>query len=121
MRFREWSQALDALAQAQDFCGQTDERYWEPERHRLSGELLLSRGSPREQAETCFLQALEQARARGAVSLQLRAATSLAQLWRAMKKEQAAKECLGPVLESITDTDETSDLREAKRTFAMLG
>ena len=74
---------LAALAEGLTIVDATDERWWDAETHRLKGELLLRQAIPeRRQAETCFHQALDVARSQQAKSLELRAATSLARLWR---------------------------------------
>jgi predicted ATPase len=57
--------------------------YLSVECHRLEGELLLHQTELNvSQAETCFHQALDVARAQQAKSWELRAATSLARLWQ---------------------------------------
>ncbi len=87
----------------------------EAELHRLQGELLLDR-SPGDYgpAESAFQEALSIARAQQAKSLELRAATSLARLWRAQAKTKAARELLAPVYNWFTEGFDTPDLKEAK-------
>jgi len=54
----------------------------EAELYRLKGEILLRQcGAAGFEAEDCFQRALDIARHQQAKSLELRAATSLAQLW----------------------------------------
>ncbi len=90
-------------------------RYWEAEVHRLKGELLLaSPDGRRSEAESCFHKAIEVARGQSARSLELRAATSLARLWRGQGKISEAREMLEPVYDWFTEGFDTVDLKEAK-------
>ena len=70
------------------------------------------------EAEICFQQALSIARQQQAKSLELRAAMSLAQLWKKQQKETEAQQLLAEVYSRFTEGFETLDLREAK---ALLG
>jgi predicted ATPase len=74
--------------------------------------LLRQQGTP--QAEACFHQALEIARHGQAKSLELRAAMSLARLWRQHGKRQEAYDLLAPVYNWFTEGFDTADLQEAK-------
>jgi predicted ATPase len=81
----------------------------------LRGELLLQQTKPdTSQAETCFQQALDNARTQQAKSLELRAATSLARLWQSQGKPQEATELLAPVYGWFTEGFGTADLRDAQ-------
>jgi predicted ATPase len=83
--------------------------------YRLQGALLLCQAVPDvAQAETCFQQALDVARRQQAKSLELRAATSLAQLWQQQGKRAEARELLAPVYGWFTEGFDTADLQEAK-------
>jgi predicted ATPase len=84
--------------------------------YRRKGELLLKHGGPdwAAEAETCFRQALDIARAQSAKSWELRAATSLARLWTDQGKRAQAHDLLGPVYDWFTEGFETADLKEAK-------
>ena len=102
---------VEALAVAHD----TGERRWEAELHRLKGELLLQQAiSGEQEAEACFLQALDIARRQQAKSLELRAAMSLARLWQHQGKRDAARTLLAPVYGWFTEGFDTADLQEAK-------
>ena len=65
-------------------------------------------------AETYFERALAVARQQQAKSWQLRAATSLARLWRDQGKREQALDLLAPVYGWFTEGFDTLDLREAK-------
>jgi predicted ATPase len=85
-----------------------------PEIHRLRGVFLLSLGAPAEEVESALRTALQIAEEQGAFLLKLRAATSLARLWRDQGKTQQARELLAPVYGWFTEGFDTLDLKEAK-------
>jgi class 3 adenylate cyclase/predicted ATPase len=85
-----------------------------PEIHRLRGVFLKSFVSPAEEVERAFRTALEIAEEQGAFLLKLRAAMSLARLWRDQGKVQQARELLAPVYGWFTEGFDTRDLKEAK-------
>jgi class 3 adenylate cyclase/tetratricopeptide (TPR) repeat protein len=82
--------------------------------HRLRGVFLRSLGSPAEEVERGFRTALDIAEEQGALLLKLRAAMSLARLWRDQGKVQQARELLAPVYGWFTEGFDTRDLKEAK-------
>jgi predicted ATPase len=93
----------------------TEERWWEAELHRLTGELLLRRAVPAEpQAEICLRQALAVARRQQAKSWELRVAMSLGRLWQRQGKRAAAHALLADVYGWFTEGFETADLQEAR-------
>ena len=65
-------------------------------------------------AEEAFLTAISVAQQQKAKSFELRAAMSLARLWRDQGKVQQARELLAPVYEWFTEGFDTRDLKEAK-------
>ena len=80
-----------------------------PEKSRLS----RPRSDP-VKAEAYFERALAVARAQQAKSWELRAAMSMARLWRDQGKPQQARELLAPVYGWFTEGFDTLDLKEAK-------
>ena len=66
------------------------------------------------QAEASFQKALNTARRQGARSLELRAAASLARLWRDQGKGAQAHDLLAPVYGWFTEGFDTADLKDAK-------
>jgi predicted ATPase len=66
------------------------------------------------EAEECFGRALAIARAQEAKSFELRAATSLARLWRDQGKRVAARDLLAPVYASFTEGFDIPDLQDAR-------
>ncbi len=81
----------------------------------LHGELLLLDAKPdAAKAEAYFNRALEVARTQEAKSRELRAAMSMARLWRDQGKRDEARELLAPVYGWFTEGFDTLDLKEAK-------
>jgi predicted ATPase len=66
------------------------------------------------QGASIFRRALAVARQQQAKSLELRAAMSVARLWRGQGKRQEARELLAPVYGWFTEGFDTLDLKEAK-------
>ena len=83
---------------------------------RKNGELLLVRADPTDvaNAEECFRQALEWGRRQGALSWELRSATSLARLYHRQGRTTQARKLLAPVYRRFTEGFETADLVAAK-------
>ena len=93
----------------------TNERWSEAEVHRITGEvILMSPDRNVAKAEDYFERALTVARQQQAKSWELRAAMSLARLWRDQGKQQQARELLAPVYGWFTEGFDTRDLKEAK-------
>jgi predicted ATPase len=72
-------------------------------------------------AEDSFRTALAIAREQGTRGYELRAATSLARLWREQGRRADARELLAPLYSSFTEGFDTADLKEAKRLLDELG
>ena len=110
------AEGLVAIDEALALCERDEERWCVAELLRIKGELVLSEGGPdaAEVAEDHFGQALDWARRQGALSWELRAATSLARLWRDQNRTNAAREILAPVYDRFTEGFETADLKAAK-------
>ena len=109
-------EGLSVLAEALDFANRTREGFYLPEIYRLRGELLLRQDKPGAEgkAASYFHQGLDIARRQRAKSLELRAATSLARLWREHEKISEAFELLAPIYGGFTEGFDTPDLRDAK-------
>ena len=115
LRAGQRDESLAAVDQALDFVRESGERWWEAEVYRLRGEVLLARRArDRSNAEECFRRALRVARKQTARSLELRAATSLARLWRKQGKRAEAHDLLAPVYGWFTEGFDTPDLIDAK-------
>jgi DNA-binding SARP family transcriptional activator/predicted ATPase len=93
----------------------TQERWCEAEVHRMSGEIALMTPEPdAAKAEACFERALAVARKQQAKLWELRAATSMARLWRDQSKRLQARDLLTRVYGWFTEGFDTRDLKEAK-------
>jgi class 3 adenylate cyclase/predicted ATPase len=91
----------------------TKERWHEADVHRLAGEIALLSPEP-DAAKAYFERALSVARAQQAKSCELRAAMSMARMWRDQGKHQQARDLLAPVYGWFTEGFDTLDLKEAK-------
>jgi predicted ATPase len=106
---------LAAIDEGIERCERTEEHRVMSEFLRIKGELLLLQGAEAAAtAEGHFRQALDWARRQGALSLELRAATSLARLLRDQGRPADAMALLGPVYERFTEGFDTADLQAAK-------
>jgi predicted ATPase/DNA-binding winged helix-turn-helix (wHTH) protein len=83
---------------------------------RTKGELLLLERVPSAvaTAEACFEQALDVARRQEALAWELRAAMSLARLWRGQQRAGQARKLLAAVYRRFTEGFDTADLVTAK-------
>ena len=110
------------LAEALTLVGTTEERWWEADLHRLTGELLLAQSTENAaDVEACFHQALDIARRQAAKALELRAAVSLSRLWQQQGKRAEAYELLAPIYGWFSEGFDTADLQEAKALLEALG
>jgi class 3 adenylate cyclase/predicted ATPase len=114
--------ARRCIGEAMTAVETTKERWWEAEVHRVAGEVALisaDRGSAK--AEAYFARALEVAVAQQTKAFELRAAMSMARLWRDQGKPDKARDLLAPVYGWFTQGFETLDLKEAKTLLGELG
>jgi predicted ATPase len=89
--------------------------FYAPEIHRIEGEVLLRRApTATDEAERHFRTAIDLARARAEKSLELRAATSLARVWRRGNRHEDARRLLAGVYGWFTEGFATADLRDAR-------
>lgn len=108
-------EALKVLDEARASGDSRGEHWWLAEIHRLRGEiLLLSADADPDEAEACLQTALAVARHQEARSLELRAAMSLARLWRRQGKTDEARALLAPIYDWFTEGFDTPDLKDAK-------
>jgi predicted ATPase len=140
----DWALLEEAFA----LIEKNDERWYEAEVYRLKGELLLAQEvksqnakvksqkseitSPQalapstqaeveQEAEACFLKAVEVAQKQQAKSWELRATVSLARLWQQQGKQHEAHTMLSVIYNWFTEGFDTKDLQEAKVLLAELG
>jgi predicted ATPase/class 3 adenylate cyclase len=111
----QFESAWRSLGAAMTAAETTKERWYEAEIYRVAGETALLGPTPDpDKAEEHFERALAIARSQQAKSWELRAATSLARLWRGQGKRQQAYDCLAPVYAWFTEGFDTIHLRQAK-------
>ncbi len=111
----QFEDAWRCIGEAMTAVETTKERWWQAEVNRVAGEIALK--SPERdaaKAQAYFERALAVARAQQAKSWELRAAMSMARLWRDQKKRQQAHDLLAPVYGWFTEGFDTLDLKEAK-------
>jgi predicted ATPase len=114
-------EGLRSLDEAFGIEEETGERAFEAELYQLKGELLLAQGDGAADAEAYFQRALQVARSQSARSWELRAALSLARLWKKQGKTIQAGELLDGVYGWFTEGFDTPDLQEARSLLGELG
>jgi len=94
-----------------------------PEILRAAGEKRLGEGGPgaHPAAEQLFLAGLEDARRQGALAWELRAATSLARLWRSQNRLSEGHDILEATLARFSEGHGTADLQRADALMSELG
>jgi predicted ATPase len=111
----QFESAWHCIGEATTAAETTKEKWCEAEIHRTAGEIALMPPEPdAAKAQAHFERAIAIARAQKAKSWELRAATSLARLWRDHGKRQQPRDLLVPVYGWFTEGLDTSDLKEAK-------
>jgi predicted ATPase len=107
-------EGLQVVEEALAVVEATGERWWEADLHRLRGDLLLPLSTQNAAgAEVEYGTAMATAHRQGARMLELRAATSLARLWRDRGAHAEAQDLLAPVHASFTEGLDAPDLRDA--------
>ena len=106
--------AEETLLEAARAAKHVGENWCEGEILRLYGELLYTLKRDEANAERKFQEALDIAHRQGARSWELRAAMSLARLWREQGKFSRARELLSPKFCLFTEGFDTPDLKDAK-------
>jgi len=101
-------------AEATALLETTNERWGEAEIHRIAGEVsLLAHDADAAKAEAYFERALAVSHEQRAKSWELRAAMSMARLWRDQGKRREARDLLGVTFAWFTEGFDTIDLKEA--------
>jgi len=107
--------ARRCIAEALTAAEATRESWCEADIHRIAGEIARMLPAPdAAKAEAHFQRALAVARAQHAKSLELRAAISMARLWRDQGRRRQARELLAPVHGWFTEGFDTLDLKDAE-------
>jgi len=118
------------LDEAFTLVERNEERVWEAELYRRKGELALQQlsaistqssiTSPQplapstQEAEACFLKAIDIARQQQAKLWELRAIMSLSRLWQQQGKKEEAHSMLAGIYGWFTEGFDTLGLQEAK-------
>ena len=111
----KFDDAWRCIGEAMTAVQTTRESWCEAEMHRIAGEIALMSPEPdAAKAEAYFKRALAIGRAQHTMSLELRAAMSMARLWRDQGNRQQAHDLLAPVYGWFTEGFDTLDLKEAK-------
>jgi predicted ATPase len=111
----QFDAAWRCIGEATSLIGTSKESWSEAEVNRIAGEIALkSPARDAAKAQSYFERALAVARQQQAKSWELRAAMSMARLWRDQGKRDEARELLAPVYGWFTEGFETRDLKEAK-------
>ena len=109
------NRALARINDALALVSETGEHWTDAFLQRIRGDILLKGDCANTlPAEEAFLTAIAIAQQQKAHSFELRAAMSLARLWRDQGKVQQARELLAPVYGWFTEGFNTRDLKEAK-------
>jgi tetratricopeptide (TPR) repeat protein len=107
----------DALAELEH----TEQRWYEAEIHRIRAEILLKRDpADTAAAEQSLQAAIAIAQSQKARSFELRAALSLAKLYRAANRDADAHAALAPAVEGFPPTQQFPELTEAQTLLAVL-
>jgi TOMM system kinase/cyclase fusion protein len=107
---------LDACAA---FIEESNERFYEPEVHRLRAEITMATTRDAAEAEKHLLRGLELAKKWGAKAHELRAATSLCAVWRDQGRRDEARNVLGGAYAQIKEGLGTGDMKRAKTLLAL--
>ena len=111
----QFDDAWRCMDEALNTIETTKESWFKPETHRVAGEIALKSPQPEAaKAEAYFDCALAVARQQQAKSWELRAAMSMARLWRDQGKRREARDLLAPVYGWFTEGFDTLDLKEAR-------
>jgi class 3 adenylate cyclase/predicted ATPase len=121
-RLGEVREALSMLAEQRRLAVRTGITFQDAAVRLLEGELRLKLPDhDLATVEGCFRDALAIARRQQSKLLELRAATSLARLWRGQGKHAEARDLLAPVYGWFTEGFDTQDLKDAKALLDELG
>jgi predicted ATPase len=112
----QMAEAHATIEDSLEWSKRSEERWYMPELLRIKGELSRLEGSAMavRTAEGHYREALDWASRQDALSWELRAATSLAQLWDQQGRAREADQLLSSVYRRFNEGFETSDLMTAR-------
>jgi predicted ATPase len=108
-----WQAALEHLAEARRLADEREDRWFQAETLRLTGDVRLALGDGAG-AEASYRDAIVLSKHQRAKLWELRAATSLAHLWRDHGEGAQARDLLTSVFDWFTEGFGTPVLKEAK-------
>ena len=118
----QFDDAWRCIDEAMTAVETTKETACDADIQRIAGEIVLMSPEPdASNAEAYFERALTVSRSQQAKSWELRAAMSMARLWRDQGKRDEARDLLAPVYGWFTEGFHTLDLKEAKALLDALG
>jgi predicted ATPase len=118
----ETDAGLRRLDDALTELARTEQRWYEAEMHRSRAEILLKRDpADTAAAEQSLHVAIAIAQSQKALSFELRAALSLAKLYRAANRDVDARAILAPAVEGFPTTQQFPELTEARALLSALG
>jgi predicted ATPase len=109
----EPARALDEVQRMLMVTENSHDRYVNAELHRLAAVCHLALGEA-DAAEAALHQATEVARAQGALTFELRAATALGRLWFDRGENGRARALVQGILDTLGDVEEAVDVRRAR-------
>jgi predicted ATPase len=110
-----FDEAWRCIGEATTAIETTGERWYEAEVLRVAGEIaMMSPERDTAKAEMFFDRALAVARQQQARSWELRAATSMAKLWRDQGQQDQARDLLAPIYGWFKEGFDTLDLKDAR-------
>jgi class 3 adenylate cyclase/predicted ATPase len=119
---RRYAEGLHQVARGIDIAMEIGEHWYVSRLHQVNAELLLhAHGLEDGAVEAALRQALAVAQQQGAKGWELRAATSLAQLWVDRGNREAASNLLAPIYSWFTEGLDTPDLCNARMLLDALG
>jgi predicted ATPase len=114
------TEGLEQVAKSLAIASETGELWYVAPLHQVRAELLLQAQASVEAVETDLEAAIQVARQQGGRCWELRAATSLARLWRDQGKRIEAYDLLAPIYGWFTEGFDTPVLMEAKALLEQL-
>lgn len=114
------TEGLALLEDAFAMVSKKSQGLYEAELYRLKGEFLLQHGKGSEEVEPFYLQAIEVAQHRQALSQELRAVMSLCRLWQEQGKAAEAHTALSKTYGRFEEGFDTADLKEASELLGEL-
>ena len=114
MEYGRYEDAFSVFGECEGLCEQLQQRYVEPELHRLRAVALDATNADPAAVELAFDLALRTARQQGTRLFELRAATGRARVWRRRGRSAEAYGLLEPIVSGFTEGFENPDLRAAQ-------